>query len=222
MTRRYYLQTPIPSSTPQVLVFPFDYQNTKRFNTSSYMPQLTQGRATIQEIEAFLDEIQVPVDEYVKKFSHLWNPPCWLIIFQVFCYLIFPLAIIMMCYQLNKISESKLKVAETRQKAEAIAKQKGVHFMQKDLMWVIPSEFPRWIEFWTTLSTRNNNMNMNMGMNMNMNMNNQSFMNTSMMDQSGIALTQMPQKQYQMQQNFGYLQQQGGYNQQQYNQNMYR
>ena len=197
----YVMDKRVPPSTPQVLVFPWDHK-LKRFNTSSYNPQFTEGRTNAQEIEAFLAEIQVPVDEYVAEFGHLWAPPCWLVLLHLICYLLLPIGIILICYHVKQINESKVKLDEVRQRAGIIAKEKGGHFLQKDLMWVLPNYFPRWIELWTTLKTSNNNH-----MSINMNMHSQSYM-----DQSDISLNQMPQKNYQN----SIHPEQGGFNQNRY------
>jgi len=150
------------------------------------MPQLTEGRVNTQEIEAFLAEIQFPVDEYVSEYSHLWNPSCSLVLLHLICYILLPMGIILICYHVKQINESKVKLDEARQRAGIIAKEKGGYFLQKDLMRVLPNYFPRWIELWTTLKTANN-----MSINMDINMSNQSYM-----DQSGIPLTQVPQNHY--------------------------
>jgi len=225
MSRRYHYLPPIPSSTPTVLVFPYDKQ-LKRFNTSAFMPQLVQGRTTHQELEAFMDEIMVPVEEYYKKYGFIHHPTCGWICLQIICYMICPLAIIMMCYLIHVANESKLKMAECKQKVEMICKQRGMHFMEKDMMWVVPNQqFPRWIEFWTTLGNNNNNHN-------------QSFNNHSMiMTTQGQDISMMPmlqqgyqqqnygmppqQQNYPPQQRQGYPPQQNGYKiHPEYNQNM--
>jgi len=161
------------------------------------MPQVLQGRTTHDELEAFLDEIMVPVDEYYKEYGFLHHPGCGWICFQIICYMIFPLACFMLCYLLNAASSAKLKMAECKQKVELICKQRGTHFMERDMMWVVPpQQFPRWIEFWTTLGNNNRN-----------NTQNQSF-NTSMMTQGqDISVMPMLQQGYQQQQNYG-----GSYN----------
>ncbi len=145
----------VPPSTPQVLVFPWD-NKLKRFNTFSYNPQLTEGRANAQEIEAFLAEIQVPADEFVKQYSHLWAPPCWRVIPYLICFLS-PFGFILLFYTIKQVFNSVEKMDQVKQRARIIIKEKERHFLQKDLKWVIPNYFPRWIELWTILNTNTNN-----------------------------------------------------------------
>ncbi len=47
---------PIPKTTSAYVIFPYDREN-RRFITSDYSPAQTKGRASAEEIERFLNEI---------------------------------------------------------------------------------------------------------------------------------------------------------------------
>ena len=60
--RRRVFVIPTPFSTPDCLVFPYD-KFQKKFSTTNYLSIQTQDRLSLQEIEQFLEQANIPLKE---------------------------------------------------------------------------------------------------------------------------------------------------------------
>ena len=141
------MYTPIPSSTPNRLVFPLQ-KGTFKFEINPMAVQMTGGRMTQQEVDRFFEYIQAPVDEFLDKFKFVRS--CGFIVILIISALILPLYFFMLCYimsvQKNAIKES----AKCREKIQEIAREQNVYLSDRGLMWVVPAQAPRWVELWIT------------------------------------------------------------------------
>jgi len=139
---------PIPSSTPQSLVFPYDGIS-KKFNTNSYMPIQTQNRISIEEIEQFLDIINGPIKEWYDEYGWLTNGSCKFVCLMFTCFIIMPLMFFFICWMACAQSKAADALQKAGEKAKILVRDNNQRFVERGLMWNVPTHFPRWIELWT-------------------------------------------------------------------------
>lgn len=181
-----------PATTATTIVFPFN-PKTYTYNTNHYMPSMTNGLVSTEEINQFFTEMQVPITEYNKQeiLNKWWLP---LVLFLCPPVLIGFLFYIACCYDGAKRED------EAKQKAISYIKEKAPSYKQRGFTWVASPIFPKWIELWTVeppafiqMYNTANTEKVNFGqadMNMqNMMMMQQQQMNT-MPNQQGYALNQ--------------------------------
>jgi len=149
--RRYKSAAPviaIPSSTPEYLIFQYDKKN-KRFRTSDYTPALTQNRASLDEIEKFLSEVNNPIAVWEKKYRGVLEPSGkYICLFILFIFL-FPFFCWFLWWFLSEQTEATKKLEEVKEKARTIVQDRGSSFAERGLTWNIPPHFPPWIELQT-------------------------------------------------------------------------
>jgi len=109
---------------------------------------MTQNRLSETEMDQILSDIEVPLQEYYKEYSSLYDGTmmCYVII----CAILFPLLFFYLCWNVSKQNSAIKEMAVTRQKAEAIVQKKNQELASRDLCIVLPPLFPNWIELWTT------------------------------------------------------------------------
>lgn len=186
----------IPPSTAGTLVFPWK-DSIKKFDTSSYNPIMTNNRVSLEEINQILDEALVPVMEWRDKQLFIKYP--WAIIILV---ILLPLLYIYMFYLACTSCSKQKEFEEVKEKSRAILKEKGAHFEQRGLAWVVPAHFPRWIELWTGQG----------GMQPNMMMQQQMMMQPNV-GQNGYAVVPINNQQMGMNNNMMMTNQQAGFTQ---------
>jgi len=142
--------SPIPSSTPLSIVFPYDSQ-AQKFSTSSYMPLQTQNRASLEEIEQFLDQANAPIKEWYAEFGYLQEGSAKMTALLIICTIIMPLIFFFLCWITAVQNKSAVKLKEASEKAKLFIRDNGQQFIDKGLLWNIPTRFPHWIELWTSL-----------------------------------------------------------------------
>jgi len=107
---------------------------------------MTQGRATYEEIEAIIKEINIPTaawyDEHGKFYEKMEKYCCLIFWFLIF----FPLLFCYLCWFSSKKSKAEKELEQLRQKVRSIIRAKGAHFVEKGLVWTITPRFPDWIE----------------------------------------------------------------------------
>jgi len=139
-----------PSSTPQSLVFPYDRVN-KKFSTTSYIPLQTQDRLSIQEVEQFLEQASIPINEWYEQYGWVTNGSCKFICLLLFCFFIFPLYFFFICWLICYQQKSAKKLQEAAEKSKLFIRDNNQQFIERGLMWNVPVHYPQWIELWTTV-----------------------------------------------------------------------
>lgn len=136
---------PTPSSSPECLVFPYD-KPTRKFNTNNYFPYQTQDRINMQELEEFLDKVNVPIKEWYDKYAYLFEGSFRFYVVFVICLILIPLALIWVIW-LNIAQYLAIKKQEEyAERGRAIVKNLQRRFPIRGLKWNIPERFPQWIE----------------------------------------------------------------------------
>jgi hypothetical protein len=105
---------------------------------------MTNGRATQEEIDQFLQEAIVPIEEYRNKQFFVKYP--WAICIFI---ILLPLLYILMCYMCCTSCKKQREYREALDRSRAIIKQNSASFEQRGLTWVTPTAYPYWIELWT-------------------------------------------------------------------------
>ena len=139
-----------PSSTPQSIVFPYDYK-AKRFSTSSYMPLQTQNRASLFEIEQFLEQVNAPIQEWYDEFKFYQEPSGILFCVIFISMIILPLMPFVFCWLQKVESRANTKLKEASEKAKLFIQDNSQQFIDRGLLWNVPTHFHQWFELWTSL-----------------------------------------------------------------------
>jgi len=142
------LNAQIPRSTSTKIVFPYDKQ-AKKFDTRGYLPAHTQDRLTFQDVEQFLEQVNVPIRKWHKDFGHLYEESFSFCFVFVICFLFFPLLFFLIGYLLWAQAKSKKELREAKEKAKIFVIENNPRFLEKGLVWTIPVHFPQWIELLT-------------------------------------------------------------------------
>jgi len=139
------MYTPVPSSTPNRLVFPLQ-KKIWRFDVNPMTIQMTGGRLDPNEMDRFFSAIQVPVDEFMAEFKFVmsWKFQC----FAIICALILPLYFVLICYICHIQGKAVRMNKETREKIQEIAREHNQYIAGRGLTWVVPAQCPRWVELW--------------------------------------------------------------------------
>lgn len=155
----------IPPTTTITIVFPFD-EPTKRFDCSFYSPHLTDGRASIQEIQQVLAEVEAIRGSLASEGGCMGclRLLCFLFISSLMiialnnvdvndsssipfvaigCFVL----MVSVCCCMSKRDERINNEIKERCQA-AVDKHNYQSFGSRGLRWHIPIHFPRWIELW--------------------------------------------------------------------------
>ena len=139
---------PIPVTTPACIIFPYDKEN-KKFITSDYSSAQTKERASAEEIERFLNEVNEPLSAWSEQYGLVYEGKgIYFCLFITFLILL-PIFICYVCWLSSKQSEAKKALTEVKQKIRTIIQERGSYFAEKGLEWKIPIQFPHWLELWT-------------------------------------------------------------------------
>ena len=155
----------IPPTTDYTVVFPHD-DLAKRFDTGFYSPALTDGRASKEEIEQVLREVEAVRKPFASKivsavccyilslfaaiggFIFLMisvggGPGGDMIPFYIIGYIAFLVAIIVVfALRIKSITE------QMKTKCREVLDRQNQNFASRGLRWHIPVHFPRWVELW--------------------------------------------------------------------------
>jgi len=145
-----YSQVQVPVSSPDCLIFPYD-SKTKMFQIYSYTIHQTHGRLTHQELDTFLEQVNVSIKKWHEENKLFYDPPCafWLIL--AICIIFFPLVFVFACY-MNSPQKNVLRdLDKSINIANYVILMNHPPFMERGLRWVAPNCFPHWIEFETNV-----------------------------------------------------------------------
>jgi len=146
--KRAVAPMPMPPTTSDVIIFPYNRQ-TNNFVTTFYYPQMTQNRIRTPDIILFLDELSDLASKYYKEFGFLTDGSMKLTCIFILCVIFFPMLFVYY-YWMSKIKKRDDKARiEFIKKANVIARSKRKAFAQRGAKWVVPPDFPRWIELHT-------------------------------------------------------------------------
>jgi len=158
----------IPPTTSTTVVFPSTADG-RAFDSGFYSPGLTDGRASFEEINQFLSEIN---DVRAKTQSQTTGDMCCRVIVFFFFIILYVLGMIFMTqdnpelvpvgvigfiilavclviFQTKKLNRIR---TEFQAKCQAIVNQHNQNFASRGLRWHLPVYFPRWVELWKDYS----------------------------------------------------------------------
>lgn len=154
----------VPPTTDFTVIFPFD-KHTGKFDRLFYYSALTDGRASQDQIDLFLREIE----QILQRKSKPINIIIWLFVFLAFSVLLGLTYHHMDRYDTEREMVIKTMIAylfvvvlcsgtiqlyrrHTKKKAkkaiEAAIRRSYLEFEAQGLRWNIPAGFPKWIELW--------------------------------------------------------------------------
>jgi len=157
----------VPSSTKTMIVFPWD-SSSKKFDRKTYTPEQTDGRATLDQVDQFLNIMDAVVNEksYTAFFDATinvlkWGIPVISIFYAIegsltlsvktitlilfFWVVAWQVGTIIM-KQKKKSKGEKIKEGLKAALAQKSLKDRYQEFDVKQLRWKISSDFPKWIE----------------------------------------------------------------------------
>jgi hypothetical protein len=154
----------IPPTSAYTIVFPSPAFDAK-FDSSSYYPTLTDGKASTQEITQVLSDIEStikPFNEKIKRAGYIFllyvilsflpalyfffakgdKSVAFIVSIAAFCAGAIVGLVIWICCYIRKVDAKMLPKCQ-----EAIDRH-NQDFAQKGLRWHLPPSFPRWVELW--------------------------------------------------------------------------
>jgi len=144
---------PVPISTPQSLVFEYDIL-ARMFKFANYQPISTQNRASFEEVEQFLTEVNEPLAEWEEKYGNLARGKGKIMYLALISFILFPLFFVFICWSSGAQKHAQDAQKECVEKAKNIIRDKSDQWTYKGLCWHVPSQFPKWIELWTSVDGR--------------------------------------------------------------------
>jgi len=138
---------PTPPTSANWVIFPYDKVN-KRWNTSNYQPSQTGNRASVDEIERFLNEVNEPLTVWYKEYGAIYEGGGIYLFLFIFLIVLLPIFIIYVCWIASAQGEAEKKLEEVKQKVRSMIQEKGSFFAERGLIWGVPGYFPQWIELW--------------------------------------------------------------------------
>ncbi len=157
----------IPPSSAYTLVFPSPNFDSK-FDSSSYTPNLTDGKASTQEINQVLSYIETtikPFNEKIKRAGYILlayvilsflpaailffakgdKSPPFIVSIIAFCAGAIIGLVLWIAY-INKVDAKMLP------KCKEVVERHNQDFFSRGLRWHLPTSFPRWVELWKDYS----------------------------------------------------------------------
>lgn len=161
---KFFKQPDIPSSSPDMLTFPFEY-NTFSFTMENYVKSYTRGRVTKENLKEIIDEVNSALKTDSDSFK-AWD---YFAIFLMFalnggilaCVLTIEMrAFVMFAIKLGYIVVALIMnfvlygccldstVNRLRDKIQSILDQKDEYFDSKGMKWTVcnGADFPYWVE----------------------------------------------------------------------------
>jgi len=138
----------IPEGNSQVVIFPLD-RKTFKLKTSHWNSKtLTSERLSDHEFRLFMKEVNEYLEVYQTEFSFLYSSS--LTVVMVFCFIFLPALPFFLCYLSTIRKRATRMVILHKQKLNGLAHMTNMTLVPRDLMWVIPKDFPDWVELWTS------------------------------------------------------------------------
>ena len=147
---KYRGGTPFIATPPTSLnwvIFPYDKEN-KKWVTSKYLPSQTRDRASVDDIERFLTEINEPLVAWYNEYGAVYEGGGMYLCLFICLIPLLPIWIFYVCWIASAQAEALKKLEEVKEKIKAITQEKGSHFVEKGLIWNTNGYFPQWIELW--------------------------------------------------------------------------
>jgi hypothetical protein len=153
----------VPKTSPSVIIIPYEELGNK-FDTSAYSPALTDGRASLEEINQVLNDLEATRAPFTSK---ILGNICYYILSTflmigaialcaafvkkhgkgmlvlIICSVVMYIAVIIVLTKRSKRLNAQL-IAECK----AVADRHNSSFASRGLRWYVPSHFPRWVELW--------------------------------------------------------------------------
>ena len=168
---------PIPTTSLYTVVFPLEVRRSQ-YDTSFYNPGLTDGRATQEELNQVLREVEAIKNPFSKKLTCA----LWLFIFGFFTSLVVMITVPVICsgnpyydnygYYHDDTNVGGMfagifgglftmifvivyliifisrNTKKSRAAVQTILDRVNPNFTSRGLRWHLPLHFPRWIELW--------------------------------------------------------------------------
>lgn len=164
---------PVPPTTDLTIIFPLD-AFARSYDSSFYSPVLTGGRASHEEINQILAEVQTIRKPYAKKVGLFL---CCFFFYLIACIfglllwdfnvdlsdganvaigiVVFVAAVIV--GMIVFIKTIKNMTIESRNKVQDLFARVNANFTGRGLRWNAPVHFPRWVELWKDFNAQNTN-----------------------------------------------------------------
>ena len=136
-----------PDSTDECVVFEYDNASNK-WETANYSPDQTKGKASLDEIERFLNEINEPLSEWSKKYGKINRGEGIYFCLALSLIILLPIFFIYICWFSGQQDKAKEKLEDVKYKVSIIVQERAPYFAGKSLAWNVPEKFPQWIELW--------------------------------------------------------------------------
>ena len=146
----YPLEKPcqIPEGNSQRVIFPLD-RATLTLKTGHWNAKtMTSDRMTDEEFRLFMKEVKEYLAVYKQQFELLYSPKLTCI--MILAFIALPYFPLFLCYLTALKKRATRHMIQTKQKLNGLAQITNMKLAQRDLMWVIPNEFPNWIELCTS------------------------------------------------------------------------
>ncbi len=158
----------IPPTTATTVVFPSTADG-RAFDSGFYSPGLTNGRASFEEINQFLTEINTL---RVANGSQTASGICCRALCFFFTLILFALCMVLVISSIpaltplvvigffvflvtlimTLVKRSERAQTEFKAKCQVIVNQHNQNFASRGLRWHLPVYFPRWVELWKDYS----------------------------------------------------------------------
>ena len=154
----------VPQTTEYTVVFPaIDFES--KFDSSFYAPNLTDGRASVQEITQVLSDLESTRKPFVKQIR---RAGCLIVSYSVLSFLAFLYFLLTMdagsggmiiaaiiAFFIGIIASLVILIlylkgvdAKMKPKCQETIDRHNQNFLPRGLRWHLPANFPKWIELW--------------------------------------------------------------------------
>jgi len=138
----------IPTSTSGAIVFPYDPVK-RQFVLDNYNIDQTQGRAGREEIERFLNEVNIPMAKWFEEWSAKYEAAGW---YSYFLYLSILIPPLFLCYALwlaNAQNTAEDNLNYVQGQVRTLIYERNPEWAEKGLQWWMPGFWPQWLELRT-------------------------------------------------------------------------
>ena len=158
-------------SASRKIIFPFNPIN-KKFDSSYYDPVLTENLIEIQDISKFLREAEQQIRRFHQRALTNFFRVCFVLLLilliatgffvpmvrghldekdvAIIAYVLFSstftLIVVLLYTAIKTSSNNKKNLKKAEKKIIELAKENASTFEEKGYCWVIPDQFPKWIE----------------------------------------------------------------------------
>jgi len=138
----------VPEGNSQRVIFPLDLKTLTLKTDHWNAKTMTSDRMTDAEFRLFMKEVKEYLEVYKKEFSLLYSPK--LTVIMILALIALPYFPLFLCYLTALKKRANRAIIQYKQKLNGLAQVKNMQLAQRDLMWVIPNEFPAWVELCTS------------------------------------------------------------------------